>query len=215
MTYAVARVGEIEKLGNNLVPVRLHFGIQAFGANIWTGEQGEGLVPEHTEGEDDQELYVVLAGRATFTIAGQEIDAPVGTLVYLPGEEQRKAVAAEPETQVLAIGATRGKVYEASDWELWNPAREAYAAKDYERATELLEEQLAKHPGNATLVYNLACVESLAGRRDAALDHLEQAIELRDNFREFARGDDDFAPLRDDARFLALTGQTEAAGSGA
>jgi tetratricopeptide (TPR) repeat protein len=214
MTHAVAQVNDIEKLGN-LVPVRFHFGIEAFGVNVWTGESGEGLVPEHDEGGDDQELYVVIAGRATFTVGSDEFDAPVGTLVYVPGEERRKAVAAEPGTQVLAVGATRGKAFEASDWELWNPAREAYAAKDYERAIELLDEQLAKHPHNGTLLYNLACVESLAGRRDTALEHLRQSIEARESFREFARGDDDFASLRDDPRFSALTGETEIAGAGA
>jgi quercetin dioxygenase-like cupin family protein len=206
VSYSVARPDEIDRI-DNLIPVRLHFGIQAFGVNMWAGEPGEALMPEHGEEDGDEELYVVVAGRATFTVGGDEIDAPHGTLVYVSPDETRKAVAAEPGTRVLAVGATRGKAFEAGDWELWMPARKAYEAKDYERAIELARQQLAEHPGVAVLHYNLACVEALGGRPDDALEHLRQAIELRESFREFAPGDEDFASVKDDPRFLAITGQ--------
>src|SRR5256885_1927405 len=145
MSYRVARPDEIPKL-RNLVPVRHHFGIQAFGVNLWTAEPGEEVVPEHVEEEGDEELYIVLAGRATFTLGGGDVDAPTGTLVYVSPEEKRKAVAAEAGTRVLALGATPGKAFEASGWELWLPAREAYDAKDYERAIDLSKQQIAEHP---------------------------------------------------------------------
>ena len=195
--------------------MRLHFGITAFGVNIWTGDEDEDLVPEHEEEGGDEELYVVLAGRATFTVAGDTVDAPAGTLVYVPPSEKRKAVAAAAGTQVLAVGATAGKAWEPGDWELWWPAREAYEKKEYERALELTRQRLVEYPESPGLLYNLACLEALVGRSDEALEHLEQAIAARDSFREFARGDDDFASLRDDPRFLALTGKAEPAGAGA
>jgi quercetin dioxygenase-like cupin family protein len=214
VTYIAEQIANIPKT-QNLVPVRLHFGISAFGVNIWTGDEGEDLVPEHTEDSGDEELYVVIVGGATFTVAGDTIEAPAGTLVYVSPGDNRKAVASAAGTQVLAIGATPGKAWEAGDWELWMPVRGAYEAKEYDRAIELTRQRLVEHPDSPGLVYNLACLEALVGRPDEALEHLEQAIGMRDSFREFARGDDDFAPLRDDPRFLALTGQTEAAGSGA
>ena len=212
MTYAVEQVTNIEK-SRALVPVRLHFGITAFGVNAWIGDEGVVLVPEHDEESGDEELYVVLAGRATFTIAGDTVDAPAGTLVYVEPAEKRTAVASAPGTQVLAIGATPGKAWEPGDWELWWPAREAYEAKDYERAVELTRQCLVDHPGSPGLLYNLACLEALVGQSDEALDHLDQAIATRDSFREYARGDDDFASIRDDPRFLALTGEAKAAGA--
>jgi quercetin dioxygenase-like cupin family protein len=212
VSYSVARPDEIKRI-ENLIPVRMHFGIQAFGVNMWAGEPGEQLMPEHEEDGGDEELYVVVAGRAAFTIGGDEIDAPEGTLVYVSPEETRKAVAAEPGTRVLAVGATRGKAFEAGDWELWMPARNAYEAKDYERAIDLARQQLVNHPGVAVLAYNLACVEALGGRPDDALEHLRQAIELRESFREFARGDDDFASIKGDPRFLAITGQADTPGA--
>ena len=46
--------------------------------------------------------------------------------------------------------------------------------------------------------------QSLAGRRDNALAHLEQAIVLNPPFRKAAQTDVDFDPIRDDPKFPAL-----------
>jgi hypothetical protein len=53
--------------------------------------------------------------------------------------------------------------------------------------------------------FNLACVESLAGRTDAAFEHLREAVARGDErMHRLARTDDDLAPLRDDPRFEEL-----------
>jgi hypothetical protein len=44
-------------------------------------------------------------------------------------------------------------------------------------------------------------MESLAGRRDPALDHLHRSIELNPKNAEYARTDPDCDPIRDDPRF--------------
>ena len=49
-----------------------------------------------------------------------------------------------------------------------------------------------------------ACCESLAGRRDDALEHLRRAIELWDGARALAQGDSDFDPIRDEPAFQEL-----------
>ena len=99
-------------------PVRRHFGIKAFGVNAYTAEDaGQRVVEEHGEENGHEELYVVVTGRATFTLDGEEVDAPAGTLVYCPPATQRGAVAAEPGTTVLGIGAKPGEVFEPSGWE--------------------------------------------------------------------------------------------------
>ena len=51
-------------------------------------------------------------------------------------------------------------------------------------------------------MYNLACYESLAGRSEAALAGLRRAIELDPSFRELARDDSDFDPIRADVAQL-------------
>ena len=58
-------------------PIRHHFDIRSFGINAWRGADGDEVIKRHTEEESGQEeLYIVLSGRATFTVGGDEIDAP-------------------------------------------------------------------------------------------------------------------------------------------
>ena len=45
---------------------------------------------------------------------GEELDAPAGTLVHCPAATLRGAVAVEPGTTVLGIGAKPGEVFEPS-----------------------------------------------------------------------------------------------------
>jgi hypothetical protein len=47
------------------------------------------------------------------------------------------------------------------------------------------------------VLYNLACYESLAGRYEAALDHLSRAVALDPELLVLAQTDVDLAALRD------------------
>jgi hypothetical protein len=104
-------------------PVRHHLGIHAFGINARTARDvGEEVIEEHVETQDSptrhEELYFVTTGHATFTVDGEEVDAPAGTFVFVPDPESRRAaVAVERETTILAIGAAPGEAYTISDWE--------------------------------------------------------------------------------------------------
>jgi hypothetical protein len=62
------------------------------------------------------------------------------------------------------------------------------------------------HPEYPTLLYNVACCESLAGRTADAIEHLRLAIEGSDRFRSLAAEDSDFDPARDHSAFKALVG---------
>ncbi|HSK16822.1 MAG TPA: hypothetical protein VK915_11715 [Gaiellaceae bacterium] len=100
--------------------VRMHFGIGSFGVSAYLAEKaGEAVVPEHDEIDTrHEELFFVGSGHAVVSVAGGEIDAPAGTLVYVrdPGLT-RTARAIEPGTTVLAVGGEPGKVFEVSSWE--------------------------------------------------------------------------------------------------
>lgn len=56
-------------------------------------------------------------------------------------------------------------------------------------------------------LYNRACVESIAGNRDAALDLLQRALEDGKESKDSARQDPDFVFIRDDLRFALLVGE--------
>jgi mannose-6-phosphate isomerase-like protein (cupin superfamily) len=120
--YGVSRLSEIQPLASDLVegewrPVRYHFGITAFGCNAYVARAaGELIVEEHSE-TSHEELYVVLAGEARFTLDGDEVSAPAGTFVHCPPPVVRKATAAEEGTTVLAIGGIPGRAFAVSGWE--------------------------------------------------------------------------------------------------
>ena len=101
-------------------PIRHHFGIETFGMNAYRRNAGEDLVPEHDEAESGEpELYFVASGHATFTVAGEEVDAPSGTCVWVPDPgATRSAKARADETVVVAVGAAApGKVYAPDGWD--------------------------------------------------------------------------------------------------
>jgi uncharacterized cupin superfamily protein len=184
-------------------PVRKTLGVTAFGINAYTAASaGDEVVEEHDETPlGHEEVYVVLSGHAVFTVDGEEVDAPAGTLVYLDDPEQtRHAIAREPGTTVLAVGGVAGR-HEVSAWEYFFPALPRVASGDYETAKGLLQEGLDDKPGHPALLYHLARVEALAGEREAALEHLNEAAVAADRFRGFAAEDEAFAGLREDPRF--------------
>ena len=125
MTHATAHVSAITEVWQPSEPgeanwkaVRHHFGIGAFGVNAWQAqEDGGNVIEPHDEAGGHEELYVVLDGHASFTVDGEEIDAPAGTFVYVPPEAKRRADGLTAGTTVLAIGAQRGVAFEPSAWE--------------------------------------------------------------------------------------------------
>ncbi len=211
----VVRIADIEPIpvvGGELQwrPVRRTLGIEAFGINAYTADAGGLVVEEHDEtgagAGHHEELYVVVSGRATFTVDGESFDAPAGTCVFLDDpKERRGARAAEDGTMVLAIGGVRGEPFKVSPWEFAFAGVPAWEAKRYDEVKALLLEGLALHPGNTSLLYDLACVEALLGEKDDALEHLREAAK-NPRVREHANEDSDFDSLRDDPRFSEALG---------
>jgi tetratricopeptide (TPR) repeat protein len=203
--FETAHLDELDRFGGEFdtIPVRIPLGIEAFGINAYGAREAGGhVIEEHDElgagAGRHEELYLVLSGRARFTVAGEELDAPPGTLVFVRDPATRRgATATEPDTTVLVVGATAGKAFEPSPWESWLEALPFYTAKDFEAAAAILTRALEAHPDNPNVLYNLACCEALAGRREEALDHLARSAELDPRVREWARSDSDLDSIRD------------------
>jgi hypothetical protein len=214
-SYRLAHLDDIDELSDGRCPyrpVRHHLGITSFGITSWTGrEVGDRILNEHDEadndtGERNEELYLVLAGRARFELDGERVDAPAGTFVLVEPAAKRTAFAEEAGTTIVAIGGVRGKAYEAVGWELWSPLRAQYEAGEHEAVIQQLAPLVEENPQYPLLAYNLACLESLTGRPDDAIRHLRAAIEGAELFRDFAKGDSDLDALRDDPAFGQLVG---------
>jgi tetratricopeptide (TPR) repeat protein len=113
----------------------------------------------------------------------------------------RGAVAVEPDTVVLVVGARPGEAYAPSPWEASMQAALYARQGDEPRARAAVAESLADHPNHPQALYNVACAEAILGERDAALEHLRRAAELEPKCREWAAGDSDLDAIRDDPAF--------------
>ena len=210
--YTVAQLDQIDEVSDGRCPwrpIRQHFGILSFGANAFTArEAGDRLINEHDESEEDahEELYLVQQGRARFELDGEQVDAPAGTFVFASPGVKRTAFAEEPGTTLIALGGTPGKAYEPSGWEFWAPLNPLYEAGRYAEIADRGAELIAAHPEYPDLIYNLACCESLAGRKADAIEHLKLAIDGSPRFRSMAAGDSDFDQIRDEPAFQELIG---------
>ena len=185
-------------------PIRRHFDIRAFGVNAYTAtEAGGQIVEEHTEASlGHEEIYLVLRGRVDFTIDGHEHELGAGQLVFLQDPALRRgAIALTDDAVVLALGGKPGEPHQVSPWEAMFAALPAVERRDWDEAVRIHEEALAERPDNSALLYNLACVESLAGRTLDALLHLQRAVELDRRWAERAAQDPDFDAIRAEPGF--------------
>jgi mannose-6-phosphate isomerase-like protein (cupin superfamily) len=200
MSYAVVHIDALARARLDEAgwwrPVRRTLGLTAVGANAYTADEaGAPLIEPHDElspgAGGHEELYVVLTGSATFTIADDTVEAPAGTLVRVDVGVPRAAVAAAPSTTVLVVGGRPQAAMPPSPFEYWYAAQPAYDAGDYQRAVAIAAEGLAHHPHHGGLNYQLACFHALAGDTDAAQRRLRIAFAADPRTRSWAEGDHD------------------------
>lgn len=212
-SYGVVSIGD--RLADSdddrgYVRLRHDLDIGAFGVSAaFQKKAGEMLIREHDEanpGADrHEELYVVVQGSATFTIDGEEVEAPQGTTIFVRDPESRRgATATADNTIVLSVGGRRGQAYRLPPAAAAEGFWEAYEAKDYAASLAATRRGLEAYPGNALLIYNVACMQALLGDSEAALTALAEAVSKWEPYKELAREDEDFTSLRDDPKFVEL-----------
>lgn len=84
-------------------------GLDAFGVNVVEADPDSGVESSHDESDtQQQELFVVVSGRARFTVGGETLDAGPGTAVAVADPAATRGYEAlEAGTRVLCIGAQR------------------------------------------------------------------------------------------------------------
>jgi hypothetical protein len=189
-----------------LLPLRRRLGFQPFGVNTWLGrEPGDHVIERHRETGGPEELYVVLRGRASFTLGDETFEAPVGTLVHAQPGTLREATALEPGTIVLAAGNKAGETFTPSPWEDFHVAFALQARGDEAGGRVAMEEALARDPDAWQGPYNAACFEARAGRADEAFELLRVAVGRGGaDVKALADDDPDFDALREDERYRDL-----------
>lgn len=93
-------------------------GIRSFGANASSGDTGQELVAGHDELEfgRQEELYVLIHGRARFELDGADVELAAGEVLVVDAEVRRRATALADGTLLLAVGATPGEAYRVPEW---------------------------------------------------------------------------------------------------
>ena len=209
--YEILTLDEVEAAshrGSNLIPVRHTLGFQPAGVNAWISEACGQLIPPHEEDSGNEELYVVVRGRATFTVGDETEDAPAGSLVFVPPQVHRTATAEEDGTIVFVVGGTVGEAFHAGGWDSFAIAWSHLQAGRLDDARAIMKELVAKDPGHWAVHYNAGCFEALAGDADAAFEHLRRAKELdaEGESAQYFREDSDLDPIREDPRLQELLG---------
>jgi hypothetical protein len=209
----VSKADAVAVAGGLYQPIRRQLGVRGFGINgYFATNAGDQLIEPHDETGSGSgghaELYLVLSGRARFVVGTSEIDAPEGTIVYVPDPEtRREAHAVDGATSAVVVGCSADRELPISPFEFWFVAEGPYNEGDYDHAIEIVTEGLEHWPEHADLLYQLSCYHALAGRADEAIDYLGRAIARSPGVAEWARGDDDLDSIRDHPRFGELVGE--------
>ena len=183
-------------------PVRRTLDVRAFGVNAYAADAGQDVVEDHDEtgsgAGGHEELYVVVRGRARFTLDGEEHDAPAGTLVFAGDPRVRRSARAEEDgTLVLAVGSDPAAAYTVSPWEHWFLAEARSEAGDHDAAIAIMAAARDEHAGNPAYHYNGACLLVRAGRLDEAVEELRRAHEAdAGKVARWAADDRELDPLR-------------------
>jgi uncharacterized cupin superfamily protein len=114
----VKRLDEFEAIfGGAYRRVRAGLGVSSFGLALMDFPPGFTQYPEHDHGPDGQEeVYAVLAGEATLTVAGEDYELEAGVFARVGPQEARKISTGDEGARVLAIGASPGKIYEPPEF---------------------------------------------------------------------------------------------------
>ena len=206
--YEILTLDELETAehrGSNLIPVRYTLGYRPAGVNAWIADAGGQLIPPHEEDSGNEELYVVVRGRASFVVGDETKDAPAGSLIFVEAGHNRTATAEEDGTIIFVVGATIGEAFDGGGWDTFAVAYTAQRAGDMEACRRIMAEEMERRPDSWALPYNMACLEALAGNSDEAFAMLER-IPNGPELRGYLENDSDLDNLRDDPRFQELLG---------
>jgi hypothetical protein len=198
----VVRLSSLEPVdiaGVHWLPLRRALGVTAFKTNAYMADAGERLIEAHDESTSGQEeMYIVVSGRATFEVDGRPVDVDAGSVIFYSNPDSRRgAVAQEDGTVAVAVGGAAGAAGPVSAWEHRFAGAAQANAGDPEGGYATAAVGLTDHPDDPSLHYDLACFAALAGDRERALRHWRRATEIEPRARDWAADDHDLDLIRD------------------
>jgi mannose-6-phosphate isomerase-like protein (cupin superfamily) len=109
----VKRLDELEYFHHGAFGrLRAGLGVRAFGMQVVKLTPHSDLYPEHDHTDNDQEeVYVTLAGKATLSVGTQQYTLEPGVFVRVGPREMRKVVTDTEPVELVVIGGVPGRVY--------------------------------------------------------------------------------------------------------
>lgn len=89
---------------------------------------------------------------------------------------------------------------------------DAFRKSDYRKALAIAKELLRLDPDDVGTMYNAACIHSLLGEKEKTYTWLEKTIDAGYRDADHLAADEDFKPIRDEARFKNLLERVRAKG---
>jgi quercetin dioxygenase-like cupin family protein len=116
MSHTIAHTDDLDREGSWLL-ARRTLDVRSFGINVVDVPPG-GELPAHDETDPDQEeVYLVLAGRPTIRVGDQEHEARAGTFVRLDPQPVRSVVNRGTETaRLLMVSAPMTSGFAPMEW---------------------------------------------------------------------------------------------------
>lgn len=96
-----------------MLKARAGLGVTSFGMQILRLPPNTDAYPEHDHAESGQEeVYVVLDGRATLTVGGETHELEKYMFARVGPRETRKLITTDEAARLLVLGGTPGAAYE-------------------------------------------------------------------------------------------------------
>lgn len=107
--YTVKRIDDLSSIMNGAVKLAGdELAVRSFGMQVLDLPAGFTDYPEHDHAQDGQEeVYIVLAGSAELTVAGERVEAAAGSMVRVDPAAKRKLIPGADGARILAIGGAR------------------------------------------------------------------------------------------------------------
>jgi mannose-6-phosphate isomerase-like protein (cupin superfamily) len=114
----VKRLDDFEAVfGGGMRRVRAGLGVTSFGIQVIELPPHFRMYPDHDHSHDEQEeVYTALSGRATLRAGDDTHELEPGIFVRIGPGVKRKFVTADEGVQLLCLGGTPGRAYEAPEW---------------------------------------------------------------------------------------------------
>jgi uncharacterized cupin superfamily protein len=114
--FTIVHRDDFERDGRWLL-ARRSLGLRSFGLNMVEVAPGDSLTEHDEIDRDQEEVFVVITGRATVVVDGEEHEAPAGTFVRVDPELRRNVVnKGDAQATVLIASAPRSSGYEPMGW---------------------------------------------------------------------------------------------------